>query len=160
MTSGKVAARSLSIASSSSATGAAFSGGAGQPTAPVDETQSIATTVGAVQPNLALLAPSEVSPGKPFLVSVNLAGGEVLPAAELELNYDASALEALDAGEKSGSRLLNLGKGGGSAELQFRVIAQKPSTTQISIRKLTLQGGNGDPSMNIPLPPAVNIEIR
>lgn len=155
MTTGKMAARSLSMASSSTG-GAKVSAGEA---APADDSQPPAAA-GPAQPNLALLAPSEVSPGKPFSVSVNLAGGENLPAAELELSYDATALEALDAGEKSGTRLLKLGKGGGSAELQFRVIAQKPGTTQVSVQKLTLQGENVDPALQISLPPAVNIDIR
>ncbi len=158
MTAGKVAARSLSMSSSSTA-GVAVSMAEVEP-ALTGEFGPVSAAAGAAQPNLALLAPSEVSPGKPFSVSVNLAGGENLPAAELELNYDASALEALDAGGKSGTRLLKLSKGGGSAELQFRVIAQRPGTTQISIQKLTLQGRNGDPPMQIALPPAVNIDIR
>ncbi len=156
MTTGKVAARSLSMASSSTG-GAKVSAGEA---APADDSQPPAAAAGSAQPSLALLAPSEVSPGKPFAVSVSLAGGENLPAAELELSYDATALEALDAGEKSGTRLLKLGKGGGSAELQFRVIAQKPGATQVSVQKLTLQGENVDPALQIPLPPAVNIEIR
>jgi len=156
MTAGKVAARSLSMASSSTG-GAKVSAGEA---VPADGSQPPVVAAGPAQPNLALLAPSEVSPGKPFSVSVNLAGGENLPAAELELSYDATALEALDAGEKSGTRLLKLGKGGGSAELQFRVIAQKPGTTQVSVQKFTLQGENGDPALQISLPPAVNIDIR
>lgn len=156
MTTSKVAARSLSMASSSTG-GAKVS--AGEAT-PADDSQPPAAAAGPAQPNLALLAPSEVSPGKPFSVSVSLAGGENLPAAEVELSYDATALEALDAGEKLGTRLLKLGKGGGSAELQFRVITQKPGTTQVSVQKFTLQGENVDPALQIPLPPAVNIDIR
>ncbi len=158
MTVGKVAARSLSISSSSVAGTAVPTGGA-EPAVPAGES-GIPASAAAAQPNRALLAPSEVSPGKPFSVSVNLAGAENLPAAELELSYDATALEALDAGEKPGTRLLKLDKGGGSAELQFRVIAQRPGTTQISIQRLTLQGRNGDPALQILLPPAVNIDIR
>ena len=159
MTVGKVATRSLSMSSSSSV-GVAPSIADVEPFTIGEIGLIPPPTVGAIQTNLALLAPSEVSPGKPFLVSVNLAGGENLPAAELELNYDAIALEALDSGEQSGTRLLKLSKGGGSAELQFRVIAQKPGTTQISIQKLTLQGGNEDPQKIIALPPAVSINIR
>ncbi|MBI0410270.1 MAG: type II and III secretion system protein [Nitrosospira sp.] len=158
MTVGKVAARSLSISSSSVAGTAVPTGGA-EPAVPAGES-GIPASAAAAQPNLALLAPSEVSPGKLFSVSVNLAGAENLPGAELELSYDATALEALDAGEKPGTRLLKLDKGGGSAELQFRVIAQRPGTTQISIQRLTLQGRNGDPALQILLPPAVNIDIR
>ena len=159
MTVGKVATRSLSMSSSSSV-GVAPSIADVEPFTIGEIGLIPPPTVGAIQTNLALLAPSEASPGKPFLVSVNLAGGENLPAAELELNYDAIALEALDSGEQSGTRLLKLSKGGGSAELQFRVIAQKPGTTQISIQKLTLQGGNEDPQKIIALPPAVSINIR
>lgn len=158
MTTGKVGARSLSMVSSA-ASGAAIPSGTVSQLTIADEPQAPAAA-GAAQPNIALLAPSEVSPGKPFSVSVNIAGGNVLPAAELELGYDASALEVLDGGDKSGTRLVKLEKGGGSAELQFRVISQKPVTTQISVQKLTLLGESGDPPLLIPLPPAVNIEIR
>ncbi len=51
-----------------------------------------------------------------------------------------------------------MGKGGGGAELRFKAVSQKPGTTQVSIKGLTLQGDSGLPEF--PLPPAISIDIR
>ncbi|MEP7073430.1 MAG: secretin N-terminal domain-containing protein [Nitrosospira sp.] len=161
VTIGKVAARSLAMSSSSAA-------GAGMPRSDIprsplfDESRAVPVAAAAQTVSLAvsLIAPEQVSPGKDFAVSVNLAGAENLPAAELELNYDPSLVEALDEGEKSGTRLLKLGKGGGTADLRFKVIAQKPGTTQIGIKSATLQGEGENSSAQVMLPPAANIDIR
>jgi general secretion pathway protein D len=91
---------------------------------------------------------------------VNLAGAENLPAADLELDYDAAQLEVLDEGEKSGTRQLKLGTGGGMASLTFKIIAQKPGTAQVSIKSVTFQGDSEGPPPEVKLPPAANIEIR
>jgi general secretion pathway protein D len=161
VTIGKVAARSLAMSSSSTA-------GTGTPRSDIqrspllDESRA-APAVAAAQtgsPVVSLIVPEQVSSGKDFAVSVSLAGAENLPAAELELNYDPSLVEALDEGEKSGTRLLMLGKGGGAADLRFKVIAQKPGTTQIGIKSVSLQGEGENSSMQVMLPPAANIDIR
>lgn len=155
----KVAPRSLAISSSPTA-------GAGAPRADVspplfDESRAApAAPPQNVAPTLSLVAPDQVSPDKEFAVSVNLAGPETLPAAELELTYDASLLEAMDDGEKSGTRLLKLGKGGGAADLRFKILAQKPGTTQIGIKSVTLQGESENSPSQITLPPAATIDIR
>ncbi len=109
-------------------------------------------------PVVTLVGPEQVLADKEFAVSVSLGGSDSLPPAELELSYDASALELLDGGEKSGSRTLKMGKGGGGAELRFKAVSQKPGTTQVSIKGVTLQGDSGLPE--IPLPPAISIDIR
>jgi general secretion pathway protein D len=106
-----------------------------------------------------LVGPEQVLADKEFAVSVSLGGADSLPPGELEISYDASALELLDGGEKSGSRVLKLGKGGGGAELRFKAVAQKPVTTQVSIKSLTLQGESGS-LPEVPLPPALSIDIR
>jgi general secretion pathway protein D len=104
--------------------------------------------------------PEQVAPGKDFTVSVNLAGAENLPAAELELDYDAAQLEAIDEEEKSGTRQLKLGKGGGTASLAFKIIAQKPGTAQVGVKSVTFQADSEGPPPEVKLPPAANIEIR
>ena len=53
-----------------------------------------------------------------------------------------------------------LGMGGGEADLRFKVIAQKPGTTQIGITSVSLQGEGEISSMQVMLPPAANIDIR
>lgn len=149
---------SLAMASSGMGAGAGF---AAQPAVPVDEPGRLkddAAAAGGV-PVLMLVGPEQVLADKEFAVSVSLGGAEALPPAELEISYDATALELLDGGEKSGSRLLKLGKGGGFTELRFKAVAQKPVTTQVAIKSLTLEGdSSGLPE--VALPPAVSIDIR
>jgi general secretion pathway protein D len=154
----KSAPNSLAMAPSGTGGGAGF---IPQAAVPMDEpgpSRDAAPAAGAV-PVLMMVGPEQVLADKEFAVSVSLGGAESLPPAELELSYDASALELLDGGEKTGSRLLKLGKGGGGAELRFKAVAQKPVTTQISIKSLTLQGESGS-LPDVPLPPAVSIDIR
>ena len=78
----------------------------------------------------------------------------------MELSYDASMLEALDEGDKSGTRVLKMAKGGGAVDLRFKIISQKPGTTQIGIKGVTLQGEGDNLPAQIALPPAANIDIR
>jgi general secretion pathway protein D len=108
-----------------------------------------------------MLAPEQVPAGKEFGVSISLGGAEALPPGELELNYDAGALELLDGGEKSGARVLKIGKGGGAVELRFQAVAQKPGTAQIAVRNVTFrdEAGNLLPAP-VALPPAANVDIR
>jgi general secretion pathway protein D len=150
---------SLAMASSSGqGPGMGF---AAQPAVPMDEpraSRDAAPGAGGV-PVLMLVGPEQVLADKEFAVSVSLGGADSLPPGELEISYDASALELLDGGEKSGSRVLKLGKGGGGAELRFKAVAQKPVTTQVSIKSLTLQGESGS-LPEVPLPPALSIDIR
>ncbi|MEO7558631.1 MAG: secretin and TonB N-terminal domain-containing protein [Nitrosospira sp.] len=157
----KVAARSLAI--SSTPTGGVAAPLRDIPRPLLDESQSVreaAAAPQAVPAVLSLNVPEQVAPGKDLTVSVNLAGAENLPAADLELDYDAAQLEALDEGEKSGTRQLKLGKGGGVASLTFKIIAQKPGTAQVSIKSVTFQGDSEGPPPEVQLPPAANIEIR
>jgi general secretion pathway protein D len=154
----KNAPNSLAMASSGAGAGA----GLAIPSAvPMDEQQPSldAAPAASAAPVLMLVGPEQVLADKEFAVSVSLGGSDSLPPAELELSYDASALELLDGGEKTGSRLLKLGKGGGGAELRFKAVAQKPVTTQVSVKSLTLQGESGS-LPDVPLPPALSIDIR
>jgi general secretion pathway protein D len=160
VTIGKVAARSLAM-SSSSATGAGTPRSDIQRFPLLDESRAApAAATAQISPAVSLIVPEQVSPGKDFAVGVSLAGAENLSAAELELNYDPSLVEVLDEGEKSGTRLLKLGKGGGTVDLRFKVIAQKPGTTQIGIKGATLQGEGENSGAQVMLPPAANIDIR
>jgi len=108
-----------------------------------------------------MLAPEQVLAGKEFGVSISLGGAEALPPGELELNYDANALELLDGGEKSGDRVLKLGKGGGAVELRFQAVAQKPGAAQIAVKNVTFrdEAGNLLPAPVV-LPPPVSVDIR
>jgi general secretion pathway protein D len=155
----KVAPRSVAISSSS---GGSASGVAPQPARLGDEPPSqAASTANAGSPSVTVLAPEQVPAGKEFGISINLAGAEALPPGELELNYDANALELLDGGEKSGDRVLKLGKGGGATELRFQAVAQKPGPAQIAIRNVTFrdEAGNLLPAPVV-LPPPVSVDIR
>jgi general secretion pathway protein D len=107
-----------------------------------------------------LAAPEQVSAGQEFVVSVAVAGADALPPAELELNYDPAALEPVDEGDKSGTRVLKLSKGGGAVDVRFRILAQKPVTTQISIGNVSFKDESGPLPVPVPLPPAVNVDIR
>lgn len=159
----KMAPRSLAMSSSSSA--AVVARPVVRPEEPSDEpkgepARSAAQT--APPPVLTLTAPTEASPGKEFTVNISLAGGESVPAAELELNYDASALEALDEGAKTGARLLQLSKSEGAAataEVRFKVIAVESGSTRITVQNLSLPG-ESEMAAQVTLPPAANIDIR
>jgi general secretion pathway protein D len=45
-------------------------------------------------------------------------------------------------------------------DVAFKVIAQKPGTAQVSVKGLAFQGDSENPSPEVILPPAANIEIR
>ncbi|ABB75872.1 general secretion pathway protein D [Nitrosospira multiformis ATCC 25196] len=154
---GKVAPRALAMASSSPTSDANAS--RQWPSAPSrEETRPPAPPEGA--PVATLAAPEQVSAGQEFVVSVTLAGADALPPAELDLNYDPVALEPVDEGDKSGTRVLKLSKGGGAADVRFRILAQKPVTTQISIGNISFKDESGPLPVPVPLPPAVNVDIR
>ncbi|MDE2366672.1 MAG: type II and III secretion system protein [Betaproteobacteria bacterium] len=159
LTIGKVAPRSLAMASSG-AGGAA--GAFSQPARPLDESPAQqATPASPGSPAVTLSAPEQVLAGKEFGVSIGLGGADALPPGELELSYDAGALELMDGGEKSGTRVLKLGKGGGAVELRFQVVAQKPGTAQIAIRNVIFRDETGNPvPAPVTLPPAANVDIR
>ncbi|SFN85232.1 secretin N-terminal domain-containing protein [Nitrosospira briensis] len=166
MTIGKVAPRSLAMSPSSSSAGVT-PGSASPPAVPdsKDEPRAAQAAPAADDgfPVVTLTAPeqiSQMSAGQEFAVSVSITGAEALPPAEVELNYDPGTLEAVDEGEKSGTRMLKLSRGGEPVDLRFRIIAQKPVTTQISLGNLAFQGQSGSLSAPVVLPPAANIEIH
>lgn len=156
----KVAARSLAISSTPTGGMAAAPRDIPRPP-PSDEARPARDTAPqAASPVLSLVAPEQAAMGKDFTVSVNLTGAENLPAAELELSYDSTQLEAQAEGENSGTRQLKLGKGGGVVDLAFKIIAQKPGTAQVSVKSVTFQSDSETAPPEVILPPAANIEIR
>ena len=156
---GKVAPRALAMASSSPTSGADAS--RQWPSAPSrEETRPPPPPPAEGVPVVTLAAPEQVPAGQEFAVSVAVAGADALPPGELELNYDPAALEPVDEGDKSGTRVLKLGKGGGVVDVRFRILAQKPVTTQISIGNVSFKDERGPLPVPVPLPPAVNVDIR
>ena len=156
---GKVAPRALAMASSSPTSGA--DANRPWPSAPPrEETRPPPPPPAEGAPVVTLAVPEQVSAGQEFAVSVAVAGADVLPPGELELNYDPAALEPVDEGDKSGIRVLKLGKGGGAVDVRFRILAQKPMTTQISIGNASFKDESGPLPVPVPLPPAVNVDIR
>lgn len=156
---GKVAPRALAMASSSPTSGA-DANRQWPPAPPREETRPPPPPAPEGIPVATLAAPEQVSAGQEFVVSVAVAGADALPAAELDLNYDPAALEPVDEGDKSGTRMLKLSKGGGAVDVRFRSLAQKPVTTQISIGNISFKDESGPLPVPVPLPPAVNVDIR
>ncbi|PTQ82868.1 general secretion pathway protein D [Nitrosospira multiformis] len=156
---GKVAPRALAMASSSPTSGA--DANRQWPSAPPrEEPRPPPPPPAEGTPVVTLAAPEQVSAGQEFAVSVAAAGVDALPPGELELNYDPAALEPVDEGDKSGTRVLKLSKGGGAVDVRFRILAQKPVTTQISIGNVSFKDESGPLPVPVPLPPAVNVDIR
>ncbi|ODT64423.1 MAG: type II and III secretion system protein [Nitrosomonadales bacterium SCN 54-20] len=156
---GKVAPRALAMASSSPTSGA-DANRQWPPAPPREETRPPPPPTPEGIPVATLTAPEQVSAGQEFVVSVAVAGADALPPAELDLNYDPAALEPVDEGDKSGTRMLKLSKGGGAVDVRFRSLAQKPVTTQISIGNISFKDESGPLPVPVPLPPAVNVDIR
>jgi general secretion pathway protein D len=156
---GKVAPQALAMASSSPTSGA-DANRQWPPAPPREETRPPPPPPAEGTPVATLAAPEQVSAGQEFVVSVAVTGADALPPAELDLNYDPAALEPVDEGDKSGTRVLKLSKGGGAVDVRFRILAQKPVTTQISIGNVSFKDESGPLPVPVPLPPAVNVDIR
>jgi general secretion pathway protein D len=56
---------------------------------------------------------------------------------------------------------VKVGKGGGSVELRFQAIAQKPGPAQVSVKNVVFkdESGNAAPAPVV-LPPVASIDIR
>jgi len=114
-------------------------------------------------PALTLQAPTSVGLGKEFSVSVRLVGAKATVNSELQLNYESSSLEALDGGDKSGTRTIKLGKdqvSGLAAQLRFKVIATNPGATEINIQNATAEDMENGQAAEVTLPPPVSISIK
>jgi general secretion pathway protein D len=155
----KIAPRSLAITPSSPGGGMAVQSQLPSPFPPDESEAKMASPEDEGMPAVTLMAPEQVAANQEFAVSVNVSGAEALPPAEVELSYDPGALEPADGGDKSGTRVLKLGKGG-TGDVRFRIVAQKPGTTQIALKNVTFQSETGIVPAPVVLPPAVNIDIR
>lgn len=160
----KTAAQSLAIAPAGPAQGAAravsdaFAPPADQQTAP-NPFANVSTT----NPSLTMQAPTNVGLDKEFSVNVRLVGAKATVNADVQLNYEASVLEALDGGPKSGSRTIKLGKeqtAGLATQLRFKVIAANPGTTEINIQNVTAEDIEHGDSVEVTLPPPATINIK
>ena len=160
----KTAAQSLAIAPAGPAQGAAravsdaFAPPADQQAAP-NPFANVSTT----NPSLTMQAPTNVGLDKEFSVNVRLVGAKATVNADVQLNYEASVLEALDGGPKSGSRTIKLGKeqtAGLATQLRFKVIAANPGTTEINIQNVTAEDIEHGDSVEVTLPPPATINIK
>lgn len=154
----KIAPQSLAMSASSPTGGMAARSEPPPPVPPLDD-EAKTSPENEGMPAVTLIAPEQVAANQEFAVSVSVAGAEALPPAEVELSYDPSALEPADGGDKSGTRVLKLGKGG-AGDVRFRIVAQKPVTTQVALKNVTFQSETGIVPAPVVLPPAVSIDIR
>ncbi|SFE59010.1 secretin and TonB N-terminal domain-containing protein [Nitrosomonas sp. Nm166] len=160
----RTAAQSLAIAPSGPVQGTArtvsdaFAPSADQQAAP-NPFANVSTT----SPSLTIQAPTNVGLDKEFSVNVRLVGAKATVNADVQLNYEASVLEALDGGPKSGSRVLKLGKdqtAGLATQLRFKVIAANPGATEINIQSATAEDIEHGDSVDVTLPPPAAINIK
>ena len=159
-------AQSLAIAPAGSGQGGFARGGlnafASQAEAPASP-NPFADAIASAVPSLSLQAPSNVGLDKEFSVNVRLVGAKPTVNAELQLSYEASALEALDSGEKSGTRTIKLGKdqpSGMAAQLRFKVIAANPGATEINIQAITAEDSVTSEAVEVNLPQTSVINLK
>ncbi|MBX9894098.1 MAG: secretin and TonB N-terminal domain-containing protein [Nitrosomonas sp.] len=120
-------------------------------------------SVAASSPTLTLQAPTNVGMGKEFSVNVRLVGAKATVSSELQLNYEASALEALDEGDKSGSRTIRLGKdqpAGMATQIRFKVIAANPGTTEINLQNAVAEDKENGEAVEVTLPAPVTVNMK
>ncbi len=161
----KTAAQSLSIAPAGSGRGGAKS--IADAFAPSDDQQAppnpFANVASATTPTLTLQAPSNVGLDKEFSVNVRLVGAKAMVNTDLQLTYEASMLEALDGGDKSGTRTIKLGKdqtSGLATQIRFKVIAANPGATEINIQNAVAEDLENGTSVEVTLPPPVSINVK
>ena len=163
----KTAAQSLAIAPAGSGRGGvrsiadAFAPSDDQnpPPNPFASAASSATAT----PALTLQAPSNVGLDKEFSVNVRLVGAKAMVNTDLQLTYEASMLEALDGGDKSGTRTIKLGKdqtSGLATQIRFKVIAANPGATEINIQNAVAEDLENGTSVEVTLPPPVSINVK
>lgn len=159
----KTGAQSLGIAPAGSGRGA-LPRNASQPFSLSNEaTPNPFTSTASTAPALTMQAPANVGLDKEFSVNVRMVGAKASATAELILNYEASVLEALDSGDKSGTRTIKLGKdqvSGMAAQFRFKVITANPGTTEISVQNVTAEDNENGESIEVTLPPPASISIK
>ena len=161
----KTKAQSLAIAPAGTGSGAmrgglnAFAPSAENPPPnPFADVAPAATT-----PSVSLQVPTTVGLDKEFSVNVRLVGAKPTVNADLQLSYEASVLEALDDGDKSGSRVIKLGKdqpSGLAAQLRFKVITTNPGTTEINIQSVNAEDSATSEAIEVTLPQSSTINIK
>ncbi|MEQ1779013.1 MAG: secretin and TonB N-terminal domain-containing protein [Nitrosomonas sp.] len=159
-------AQSLSIAPSSGPGLGAARGASANVLAPSeDQTDSnpFAKATSSTTPTLTLQAPTNVGLGKEFSVNVRLVGAKATVNTDLQLNYEANVLEALDSGEKSGTRTIKLGKdqmAGLATQIRFKVIAANPGMTEISIQNASGEDIENGETIEVIAPPPTSITLK
>ncbi len=135
--------------------------------APSDDQQvppnPFANVASAATPSLTLQAPTNVGLDKEFSVNVRLLGAKATVNADLQLNYEASVLEALDGGDKSGTRTIKLGKdqtSGLATQIRFKVIAANPGATEINIQNVVAEDLENGTAVEVTLPPPASVTIK
>ena len=119
--------------------------------------------VASTTPSITLQAPTNVGLNKEFAVNVRLVGAKATMNADVQLNYEASVLEALDNGEKSGVRSIKLGRdqaSGMAMQLRFKVIAANPGTTEIYIQNITAEDIENGESVDVAMPAPITINLQ
>lgn len=166
----QTAPQSLAMAPAGPASSArAVFGGVAQPSFPAEDPDfapnpfaAAAAQSSATSPSLTLLAPSTVGMDREFTATVRLVTQNTRLTSEVSLSYDKDMLEVLDGGDKSGTRIIKLGReepSGMTTVLRFKAISANPGATEITIQSMSAQDENGGP-VDVGLPPPVSIEIQ
>lgn len=157
-------AQSLAIAPTGTGQGAMRGGlNAFAPQAEAPVTPNPFADAVAAAPSLSLQVPANVGLDKEFSVNVRLVGAKPTVNADLQLSYEASALEALDSGDKSGSRTIKLGRdqpSGLAAQLRFKVIAANPGATEINIQSIAAEDSVTNEAVEVTLPQSATINLK
>lgn len=157
-------AQSLAIAPTGTGQGAMRGGlNAFAPQAAAPVTPNPFADAVAAAPSLSLQVPANVGLDKEFSVNVRLVGAKPTVNADLQLSYEASALEALDSGDKSGSRTIKLGRdqpSGLAAQLRFKVIAANPGATEINIQSIAAEDSVTNEAVEVTLPQPATINLK
>lgn len=160
----KTAAQALAI--TPAGTGQGSIRGASNAFAPADDQQAVPNpfaNIAASEPTLTMQVPTNVGLDKEFSVNVRLVGAKATVNTDLQLNYEANVLEALDGGAKSGTRTIKLGKdqvSGMATQLRFKVITTNPGTTEINIQGVTGEDIENGDFVNVTPPPPATINIK
>lgn len=165
----KTSAQSLSLAPSSGpslGTAAGMRGASANVLAPSEDqidSNPFAKATSSTTPTLTLQAPTNVGLGKEFSVNVRLVGAKATVNTDLQLNYEANVLEALDSGDKSGTRTIKLGKdqmAGLATQIRFKVIAANPGMTEISIQNASGEDIENGETIEVIAPPPTSITLK
>lgn len=161
----KNAAQSLAIAPAGSGSGSSVARGLDAFAAAREESDipNPFAAAAAMTPTLTMQAPTTVGLDKEFSVNVRLVGAKPMVNTELQLYYESSVLEALDGGDKSGTRTIRLGRDqttGLATQIRFKVIAANPGITEINIQSATAEDLETGESVDVTLPATATINIK